>query len=203
MSFLPFGNIVGIMQGSTAAPTHRSLESWINGLHLFPETDIVVRPLVSRAEVDRLRTAQGASKIEIRIGSSKIAALRERRGRLASFLRVASQQYGDINVTLIISVPPGHARAEDRRALLDDLRDIEEVVPGAAERARATLVYAEAAGPEYRRLVELVEHHITAKRRVAAVDKEGRSIRILSAVTAIMGVAAEHEEELRLAADVS
>lgn len=202
MCLLPFGNIVGIMQGSPSAPTHKSLEIWLNGLRLFPGTRLVVRPLVSRAEVERLRRASGASKIEIRIGSSRMALLHERQGRLASFLRVASEQYGDVNVTLIISVPPGNAHAEDRRALLEDLRDIEDVVPGAAERAKATLVYAETAGPEYRRLVELVEHHITAKRRVAALDDEGRSIRILSAVGAIMGVAAEHEAELRLAADV-
>jgi hypothetical protein len=47
--------------------------------------------------------------------------------------------------------------------------------------------------------VELTEHHITAKRRVSAVDDEGNSIRILSAVDAILDVAAEHEGELRAA----
>lgn len=67
--------------------------------------------------------------------------------------------------------------------------------------ARARLVYAEEQGPEYSRLVELVEHHITAKRRVTAINEEGESIRILSGVDAILGVAAEHEEELRLAVD--
>src|ERR1019366_9033817 len=119
-------------------------------------------------------------------------------GRLATFLRRASVDYGDIDVTVIISVPRGKTRSEDRQRLLADLRDIEQVVPEAAERARATLIYAEQSGPEYSRLVELVEHHITAKRRVAALDDDGQSIRIMSAVGAILGVSAEHEAELRL-----
>jgi hypothetical protein len=201
--FLPYGNVIGLMQGSTSAPTHKSLQTWLNGLKFFPDMELVVRPVMSRAEVERLRTANGASKVEIRIGSSKMAALQDRSGRLASFLRRASLDYGDVDVTVIISVPRGKARSEDRERLLADLQDLEHVVPEAAERARATLVYAEQSGPEYSRLVELVEHHITAKRRVAAVNDEGQSIRILSAVGAILGVAAEHEAELRLAVDAT
>jgi hypothetical protein len=201
MCFLSFGNVVAIMQGSQAAPSHKSLQTWLNGLHFF-SSRLVVRPLLSRAEVERLRTAQGASRAEIRIGRSKIAALRDHRGRLAQFLRLASDEYGDIDVTMIISIPRGRARDEDRRKLLDDLRDISDVVPEAAERAQASLVYAEDAGPEYRRLIELVEHHITAKRRVSAVDAEGHSIRISSAVAVMLGAAAEHDAELRLASEV-
>lgn len=199
--FLPFGNVIGLMQGSASAPTHKSLQTWLNGLKLFPEMPLAVRPLVSRAEIERLRTASGASKIEIRIGRSKMAALADKTGRLASFLHRASLEYGDVDVTVIISVPRGTGHDEDRERLLEDLRDLEEIVPEAAERARAKLVFAEDHGPDYQRLVELVEHHITAKRRVAALNDEGQSIRILSGVDAILSVAAEHEEELRLAVD--
>src|ERR1700733_330426 len=46
--FLPYGNIVGIMQGATSAPTHKSLQTWLNGLRFFPTTQLVVRPLLSR-----------------------------------------------------------------------------------------------------------------------------------------------------------
>ncbi|MGW5768806.1 hypothetical protein ACWEVY_06630 [Streptomyces longwoodensis] len=155
--------------------------------------------MLSKAEVERLGSAQGASRIEIRIGSHKVSALRGRNGRLASFLRQAQEAYGDINVTMIISVPRGRARDEDRQALLADLQDIAPVAPDAAARAQARLVFAEADGVERSRLVELTEHHITAKRRVSAVDDEGNSIRILSAVDAILDVAGEHERELRAA----
>ena len=111
------------------------------------------------------------------------------------------QMRGDINVTMIISVPRGKTRDGDRQALLDDLRDIAPVAPDAADRARARLVFSEADGVEHSRLIELTEHHITAKRRVSAVDDQGNSIRILSAVDAILDVAAEHEGELRAAVE--
>jgi hypothetical protein len=201
ISFLPFGNVIGLMQGSTSAPTHKSLETWLNGLHFFPDSTLVVRPVVSRGEVQRLRSASGASRIEIRIGSSRLAALEDQSGRLASMLRRASEDYGDINVTVIISVPRGRARQEDRERLLQDLRELEGVVPEVAERAQAALVYADPSGPEYTQLVELVEHHVTAKRRVSALDPEGKSIRIMSAVHAIMAAADEHRAELRIAVD--
>jgi hypothetical protein len=202
ISFLPFGNVMGLMQGSTSAPTHKSVETWLNGLKFYPDSTLVVRPVVSRAEVQRLRSASGASRIEIRVGSSKLAALEDQSGRLASMLRRASEDYGNINVTLIISVPRGRARQEDRERLLEDLRDLEDVVPDVAERAQAALVYADPSGPEYTQLVELVEHHITAKRRVSALDPDGKSIRIMSAVHAIMAAADEHSAELRVAVDV-
>lgn len=68
--------------------------------------------------------------------------------------------------------------------------------------ARANLVYADAEDDEFSHLVEFVEHHITAKAKVPAVDDEGNSIRIPSAVHVILGQAGAHEGELRLAADV-
>lgn len=199
--FLPFGNIVGLMPGSVSAPSHKGLETWLNELRLFPEARFTIRPVLSRAEVERLSTAHGASRIEIKIGGHRISALGERNGRLARFLRTAHESYGDIDVTMIISVPRGQARDAHRQALLDDLRDIAPVAPAATARARARLVYAEADGPERSRLVELTEHHITAKRRVPAVDEHGNSIRILSAVDAILDVAADHESELRAAVE--
>lgn len=200
--FLPYGNVVGIMQGATSAPSHKSLEAWLRALKVFGDTPLVIRPLVSQAEVERLKQADGASRIEIRLGAHKTEALSQRHGRLAQMLQRATQDYGDLLVTVTISVPRGGARAEDRRRLLDDLRDLEEVMPGAADVARAKLVFSEAGGEEYARLTEFVEHHITAKRRVSAVDDEGNSIRLTEALRVITDVAAEHEEELRLAADV-
>jgi hypothetical protein len=200
--FLPYGNVVGMMQGATSAPSHKSLEGWLRGLKVFGDTPLVVRPLVSQAEVERLKGADGASRVEIRIGAHQTEALSKRQGRLAQFLQRATADYGDLRVTVTISVPPGGARAEDRRRLLNDLRDLEDVMPGAADVAKARLVYSDAGGEEYGRLAEFVEHHITAKRRVSAVDDEGNSIRLSEALRVITDAAVEHEDELRRAADV-
>ncbi|MFJ3586805.1 hypothetical protein ACIPPS_31885 [Streptomyces sp. NPDC090127] len=198
--FLPFGNVIGIMRGSQSAPSHRALEAWLNGISLFPGTQFEVRPVVAHAEVERLKTASGASRVEVKLMANKMGALRERKGGLARTFRVAGESYGEISVTVIISVPRGKELKEHREMLLADLDEISDVVTG-AERARASLIYSDPTGPERTHLVELVEHSITAKRRVPATDQEGNSIRIVSAVDAILGAAAEHEDALRLAVD--
>lgn len=202
VTFLGYGNVVAMMRGSNSAPTHKALEAWFNHLRFLKDTTVIVRPLISKAEVDRLRTASGASRIEIRVGAHRIAALSQKQGRLAQFLKRATDDYGDLRVTITISVPPGGARDGDRRRLLADLQDLEEVMPGAADAAKARLVYADAGGEEYGQLVEFIEHHITAKRRVPAVDEAGNSIRLNAALQVMVAAAIEHEDELRLAADV-
>jgi hypothetical protein len=201
--FLPFGNIVGMMQGARSAPTQKGLQAWLNGIHLFPGTQFEVRPVVAHAEYERLKTASGASSVEVKVMANKMGALRDgnRRGGLARTLRTAVDAYGEISVTMIITVPRGKQLAEHRERLLADLDEISDVVSG-AERARARLVYTDPDGPERSQLVELVEHSITAKKRVPATDAEGNSIRMVSAVDAILSAAVEHQEALQLAVDV-
>ncbi|MFE0764579.1 hypothetical protein [Streptomyces smyrnaeus] len=199
--FLPFGNVVGIMQGGVSAPSHKALETWLNGMQIFPGDHLQVRPVVAHAEIERLKTASGASRVEVKVIANKMGALQGRHGGLARTLRVAGEAYGEISVTMVISVPRTKELKEHRELLLADLEEISDVVTG-AERARARLVYSDPSGPERTRLVELVEHSITAKKRVPATDAEGNSIRIMSAVDAILAAATEHENALRLAVDV-
>ncbi|MFK8909018.1 hypothetical protein [Streptomyces sp. YS-3] len=198
--FLPFGNVVGVMQGGVSAPSHKALETWLNGIRMFPGHVFEVRPVVTHAEIEKLKTAAGASRVEVKVMANQMSALGDRSGGLARTLRVASEAYGDISVTMIISVPKKKELRQHREHLLADLAEISDLVTG-AERARARLVFSDPGGEERTRLVELVEHSITAKKRVPATDGEGRSIRIVSAVDAILGAAAEHEEALRLAVD--
>ncbi|CAM5741526.1 hypothetical protein SAFG77S_01862 [Streptomyces afghaniensis] len=201
MCFLPFGNIVGIMQGGVSAPSHRALASWLSGIGIFPNTQFEVRPVVAHAEVEQLKTASGASRVEVKIMANKMGSLRERQGGLARSLRAAGEAYGEISVTMILSIPKKKKLKDHRELLLADLAEISDVVTG-AERARARLVYTDPGGPEHTRLVELVEHNITAKKRVPATDSDGNSIRIVSAVDAILAAAVENEDALRLAVDV-
>ncbi|MFK0222972.1 hypothetical protein ACIQWN_32895 [Streptomyces vinaceus] len=188
------------MQGSVSAPSHKALETWLNGIEMFPGTQLQLRPVVAHSEIEKLKTAVGASRVEVKVMGNKMGALQDRPGGLARLLRVAGEAYGEISVTMVISVPRGKELREHREHLLADLDEISDVVTG-AERARARLVYSDPSGPEQTRLVELVEHSITAKKRVPATDAEENSIRIVSAVDAILAAAAEHEDALRLAVD--
>ncbi|MEV0714045.1 hypothetical protein [Asanoa sp. NPDC050611] len=200
VAFLPFGNVIGLMQGSVGAPSHKALERWLNGLNLFA-TPVAVRPVVSKAEIDQLLMADGAVLVELRLGTHGADALIQKGGALSWGIRALRQEYGDIRINLAVSVPRGRGRERVRARLLDEIRYIADVVPGSADAARAKLSYL-APGGGYTRLVELVEHHITAKRRVAAVNEKGQSVKILSAIQVIMDVSASHEAELRRAVDL-
>lgn len=189
------------MQGSTTAPSHRAVEKWLNGTKLFGSTSFVVRPLLSIAEVQRLQQAEGASRVDIRFGTGHASQLANTGGRLARVLRQTLEEYGDARVTLTISIPRGNGRSEQRQALRDDLRELAELMPEAAEIAKAKLIFADIGGQEYTDMVEFVEHHITAKRRVQAVDEKGNSIKLSEALRIIMQVSAESAAELRKASD--
>jgi hypothetical protein len=102
---------------------------------------------------------------------------------------------------LTITIPRGNDRLGQRQALRNDLRDLADVMPEGAEVAKAKLLFADVGGQEYSDLAEFVEHHITAKRRVQAVDQEGNSIKLSEALRIIMQVSAESEDELRKASD--
>lgn len=63
--FLPFGNVVGIMQGAVSAPSHKGLQNWLNALQVFPGRNLQVRPVVAYAETERLKAASGASRVPL------------------------------------------------------------------------------------------------------------------------------------------
>lgn len=202
--FLPEGNLVGMVQGSTSAPSHVAVGHWLNGIQAFGEQKVALRPVVAQAEIERLATASGASRVEIRIGQSKAANLKDKGGRLAKTLRRAQADYGHgVRVTMVISVPRGKGYDEQRSALLQDLTELQDFMPESAEIARARLVYGEDGPQETRRMVEFVEHRITAKARISGVDQDGETIRVVSAVSAILAQATLHADELLLAVDVS
>lgn len=203
--FVEFGNIVALMQGSTAAPGHKTLEGWLNHLRPFKLADdefLAVRPLVTPGELDRLEAASQVSRFEIKLGRHLGDALKGKTGNLARFLR-RSSKFGDVDVTVVISVPRGKQRTPDRVALAQELQELQDVLPAAAQAAQATLYFGPADAISAGRVTELLEHHITAKRNVRAVDEEGNSIRFNGAFTVIDTVIYELADQLRSAADVS
>jgi hypothetical protein len=195
--FAGFGNIVGIMEGSTSAPTHKSLENWLNFMKATTDK-VAIRPLMAGAEVDMLRRASGIQRIDFRVG--KLDRLGDKHGRLATTLKMLGRDYGDARVTLTISIPRGKPKPgeqDQRQKLYEDVLELDDVIESAADKAQAKLLFME--GDDYgrARLTELVEHHVTAKRRVAAVDDDGKSIRIRGAIEAIMGEIITHEDALK------
>ncbi|MET0419307.1 MAG: hypothetical protein ABW022_25110, partial [Actinoplanes sp.] len=176
-----------------------ALEGWLNHLNPFGRP-LVVRPLVTPAELERLRTASEVSRFEIKLGAHQRGALSERGGSLGRWLS-RSMNVDDVDITVIFSVPRGKKNSESRRQLAQELSEMADVIPDAAEIARATLYHGPVDALSHARVTELVQHNITAKRNVRSVDDEGNSIRIRGAFVVMDTVFYELEDQLREAAD--
>lgn len=91
--FLPFGNVIAVMPGSVSAPGRKAVETWLNGMKIFPY-DLQVRPVVAHAEMEKLQSAEGASRVEVKVMANKMGALRDKSSRLARSLRIAGNPTG-------------------------------------------------------------------------------------------------------------
>ncbi|MEU4834108.1 hypothetical protein [Streptosporangium sp. NPDC023615] len=197
--FLSYGNVLGMIRGSTSAPGCSALEEWINGLELV-EDPLKVRAIVSKGAMDKIKRADGARLMELRVGASKAAAVADSGKRLGRTINALRQEYGDARITITVEVSKENAYRSARHELLDDVMELAEMTD-VAERATAKLTYWDQSEDEKAEHVNLMKEHITAKKRIPSRDETGQLIRNSSAVAAIMGVAADHERELRLAVD--
>lgn len=197
--FAEYGNIVGLMQGSTSAPTHKALEEWLNQVQPLGSIDLVVRPVMSQAELQRLQQAGGAQRIDIKVGNLDPA---NAHGRLASSIIHLQELYDEADVTISISIPPGREFAGREKSQYRELyEDVEGLGAGisAADRAKVNLVYMDGDESGRRRIAELVEHHITAKKMVPVTNEAGEVVRIFGAVMVIRQALDEHADELTVA----
>ncbi len=197
--FASFGNIVALIQGSANSPGHTVLDAYIKFLAPFEGVQLAVRPLVGKAEIERLQQADELGRIEMKLGAKHAKALQGKKGSLAKMFKLA-RKFGDVDVTLILSVPRRKQNSAERINLLNEVRDIQELLP-LSDRAKATLYY----GPENEaaatRIVELVEHNISVKRLVLTRDEKGEPLKISGAYTTIDGTIDQLEPLLREASD--
>ncbi|MER5424085.1 DUF6731 family protein [Streptosporangium roseum] len=199
--FLSYGNVLGMIRGSTSAPGCSALEEWINGIGLL-SADVKVRAIVNQSAMEKIKKADGARVMELRVGTSKAAALEESGSRLGRTIHSLRREYGDATITVIVEVSKDQSYRKARHELLDDVMQV-AAHSEVTERATAKLTYWDENDDEQAEHVNLMQERITAKRRIPSRDTTGQLIRNSSAVAVIMKVAAEHERELRLAVDIA
>jgi len=198
VAFLGYGNVVGLIQGSTAAPTATSLERWVNGLELFANSfQIETRAMVSHEAQKKLQQSDEVSSVSVKVHTNKADVLEARHSKLAGLMRQIRQDFGDMTVTVTLNAGRSKDQAEARSVLrreTDNLlsaADAKEVA-----QAKAKLVYYSSDEKSRTEEVNFIKQRITAKREIAATNDEGDPIRNSSAVHAILEVARQHHEEL-------
>ncbi len=200
VAFLNYGNIIGIIQGTASSPTSTSLAEWINGIGFLQDgLEVATQPLVSHDAVGKLNDATEATRVEVKMHTSKAGALEKRGARLlSSVLRRVQQTYGAMTVTVILQASRAKDGADARRTMREEL----DVVLAASDndevaKASAKLVYIDSSDKARSEEVDFVKQKITAKRMVPTTSADGSSIRNTSAVTVILAVAKEHESDLK------
>ncbi|UYL86895.1 hypothetical protein SEA_RAVENCO17_42 [Gordonia phage RavenCo17] len=199
VSFLEFGNVIGMIQGSTSAPTSSAVVEWLEALEIFGSgVHLVSEAVLSNEARNELKTAPEASRIETTISTTKAQALETRGSKLSPILRKVSEEFGPMTVTLILQTSQARDNTEGRQILRAEAANLAAAAgENEVSKAKAKLVYIDADEKMRSREVDFVKQRITAKRKIGSVDDQGQPIRNLSAVRAILQVAAEHDAELR------
>jgi hypothetical protein len=199
VGFLDFGNVVGIIQGSTAAPTSTALARWINGLKLFGDgVFLETRAMVAHEAQQKIKSADEVTSVSVKMHTNKADALIARQARVGSVLRTVKEEFGDMTVTVTLTASKARGLAEGRQALRTEMDHVFAATEASeVDRASAKLVYFDADETSRTESVDFIKQRITAKRSVQATDDNGDPIRNASAVHAILDVAQEHATELR------
>ncbi|WP_157780373.1 hypothetical protein [Leifsonia xyli] len=203
VAFLGFGNVIGLIQGSTSAPTPTAFEEWLNGLELVEENvTLTTQPMVSHDAQQLIRRSTELSEMSVKVHTNRAEALDARGSGLAGILRSVRSEYGPMVVT--VTLQPGRAKdqVEGRRAVRDEGVIIADAAAaGEVQGAKAKLIYIEPDDSRHTEDIDFAKQRITAKRNIPTTSQDGSPIRNESAVRAILQVARENEDELRAIAD--
>lgn len=198
VSFASFGNVLALMEGGISAPGRPAVEAWLR--HIKPLTvDVAVDPLVAPGNQDAVTGAAALQSVEIKLGRVSSEQLKGRSGGLATLLKEgASYGGGAYTVTLRVQGPRGSSKALDRQAKESLLHDFEQVqdLLSLSDRARVGALFENGDKFTPQRIVDLVDHHITAKVRVETRDEAGQVIRLLGAMDAIANAIEDYNLEL-------
>lgn len=199
IAFLPYGNVIGLIQGSISAPAASAFEDWINGMEILGKSFLIeTQAMVSHDALKMVNQSSEASRIEVKVHTNKADALKKRGSGISAILEAVKTEYGPMTVTMILQPSKARDQTEGRAALRKEAKiiaqatDAEEVA-----KASANLIYIEADDTQHTEEIDFLKQRITAKRMVQTLGEDGSPIRNESAIRAILELAAEHEAELK------
>jgi len=202
--FLEYGNIVGIMRGSQAAPRSTAIQHWMNACGMAAE-DIALWPVISQDVWTKLKNASAVHNFEFTFRPNP--AFMPPSGSSLFAFKQTSDRYPDHRITIKVEVPkrgPTTSRARGQRRLQEDTMQFMSELgylldPSGIERARAQVTLPTGDGLTKEEALDFLKHHVTAKKRVEVRSAEDARPRYTAAVDAILEAAREHANDLRAA----
>lgn len=199
IAFLPYGNVIGLIQGSATAPTPTAFTEWLNGLNILANAgQLETEVMVSHEAQALIRQSSEASQIEVKMHTNKADALAKTGSRLSDILKTVNAEWGPMTVTVILRASRAKDQTEGRNLLRTEAGKIfdatqDRLVAG----AKAKLLYIDADDKARSEMVDFAKQRITAKKKIATTGEDGSPIRNSSAVLAILEVAQVYNDELR------
>jgi hypothetical protein len=178
--FLPNTNRFGFVLGSNAAPRVTSLQHWINQHNILDE-QISVAPVLDRKVLQKIRGADAASMVRVTFDPDRLADIHAH--GLYEVAQGLKQNFGDVVIELQLSVTRSHGGRDEQAMMLREARNLAGT--GAFDKAVARLLWHDDGGKIYQDDVNFLNHRLARKMKIDLTDKEGKSIRIHSAIDAI------------------
>lgn len=198
ITFLPFGNVFGLLQSQNTAPSPQSIAKWINCTNLLVDRKVAVEAVVDPSRWNLLREAGSVSLLEFSAASTVLD--RPVRGPL-DYL-VGPARIG--NVTVSVKVNAGRSRAsavarEQRRVLYEAAEELAlQVGAENLDKVKVTTFDEDMAGLRVGN-VDLLKQRFTTKGNIRLSSGANSSVSEVSAFDAIMAAVGKFENGLRAA----
>lgn len=187
--FLPDTNRFGFVLGSNAAPHVSSLYNWMNAHRLFGE-QITVAPVLDREVLAKIQGAAAASLVKVSFTPDQL----ESSQGLFGFAKGLRERYGDVEIDLQLKVTRNHGGRHERETILNEARSL--ATSDDFKKAVARLISIDEHGKQHSEDVDFLNHRLAKRMKIQLTDREGKSIRVASALEAIYRAADQLKRDL-------
>lgn len=193
--FLPETNRIGYVLGSHAAPRISALQGWIN-IHALVQGGVTIEPVLSKRVLQKIHGAAEASVLRVKYDSRQLdLSSEDDSAAIAEIKRLVGSKLHHTSVELVFRVEGGMAPGlEEERVRV--LKIAKEVSADDFKAATAKLVNYDEKGRPRAEDVDFLKHRLARKEKVTITDKDGKSVKIASAIDAIYRAASRFGDEL-------
>lgn len=190
VSFLSYGSVFGLVRGSNSAPSHNQIARSISE-KTNPPIDLLARPVTERAQLDKLKAADGVTAFEMKVAGDPAWSAESGALGVVSDLRQEHLE-PEFDVYLKVAIRRGrqdHSAIQRLRKFFSPVGVAQ--LPGGS-RATATIINDDGD----HEIINLVEHNLAVSRPMGS-----GGIEMDAAFTQIQSVASDLEDTIKASID--
>ncbi|MEU8238523.1 hypothetical protein AB0C07_09780 [Actinoplanes missouriensis] len=189
--FLPGTNVLGMVLGSNASPRVSSIAAWLNE-HKVIDQEIEIVPFIDPRILDKINGAASAKLVRVTFQADPAESVR-RSSSLADAAHRLHERVGEVEISLELKVESGAPEGTASR-ILGEAQSL--AASSGFKKAFATLVQVDDEGKRYREDVDFLDNRLAFRTKIVTVDASGKSVRVHSAIDAILRAVEKHRRDL-------